>query len=103
MKVRFLMGERITLILYAKKQRRKTMEIHPNVLATNLSNLLPNPVSTMLLSQLPWIRDIVYRNTQYEVSLTYNLVYNGEDKNYASIEIDELDEDIIQMFNHMFD
>lgn len=41
MKVRFINGERITLTLYAKKQSRKTVEIHPNTLATTLSNLLP--------------------------------------------------------------
>lgn len=99
MKVRFIKGERITLTLYAKKQRKKTVEIHPNTLATNLSNLLPNPISITLLCQLPWIRDIVYRNNQYEVSLTYNLVYNGDGGNYSTIEIDELDEDIIRMFN----
>ena len=102
MKVRFIKGERITLTLYAKKLRGKTVEIHLNRLSTALSNLLPNPISIMLLSQLPWIRDIVYRNNQYEVSLTYNLVYNGDDGNYSTIEIDELDEDIIKMFNKFF-
>ena len=47
MKVRFIKGERITLTLMAKKQRKKTVEIHPNALATNLSNLLPNPIMSM--------------------------------------------------------
>ena len=102
MKVRFIKGERIILTLYAKKQKRKIVGIHPNTLAIALSNLLPNPIATMLLCQLPWISHIVYRNNQYEVSLTYNLVYNGDGDNYSSIEIDELDEDIIQMFNKMF-
>ena len=102
MKVRFIKGERLTLTLFVKGQRHKIVEIHPNTLATTLSNLLPNPISTMLLCQLPWIRDIVYRNNQYEVSLTYNLVYNGDDGNYLTIEIDELDEDIIKMFNKFF-
>ena len=102
MKVRFIKGERIILTLYAKKQRRKTVEIHPNTLAIALSNLLPNPIATMLLCQLPWISHIVYRNNQYEVSLTYNLVYNGDDGNYSTIEINELNEDIIKMFNKFF-
>lgn len=101
MKVRFITGKQIRLTRMAKKLRTKTVEIHPDILATRLSNLLPNPIATILLCQLPWIRDIVYRNTEYEVTLTYNIACN-DDKRYASIEIDGLDECIIQMFNKMF-
>lgn len=100
MKVRLLTKEKVKLTIMGEELTTKTVEVDANLLAIRLSKLLPNPTATILLCQLPWVSEIVYRNYKFEVSLSYNLV-NLAEKRYDSILIDELDACIIQMFNKM--
>ena len=96
MKVNFIVGvKEISLSIFSKEDVRTT-KISSDVLLEGLSNLLPNPVSSILLCQLPWIKDIAYRNIPNEVSLSYNVLCNGS---YLTVLIQELDDDIIQLFN----